>query len=482
MQAGRAVGGLVDAAALQIGQNGARRQPQAADSLAAPGVAGRHREADELDGCFLHIVGKGFHDVAAGVDHLQAARRKRQQRPLHRDGEQHDQKHDVEQIAVGRDRADDRHDGEHDGRRPAQARKTDEQPLAHAAAKRRQQRKHRRRAGHQRQKQRNGRRLAQHGRHLRGEGQQPQQEKQHHLHHAGDAVKKRDQRFFVADLAVAQQNAGDVHAQKAVAAQQRRRGVAEQRHPDDEQRIEPAGAKLEPPQQPQRGHAHAKAEQQAEAQLRRQHAQHRPRRDAGFHRRQQHGGEHVGERVVGAALDFQHRVGVFFQRQFARAQDGEHRRRVGRAQHRAAQKAFQQRHAQRQVAERAGQQCGEHGARAGQHDGLHRHRFGRAPVGAETAVKHDEQQRHRRELVGKAIVVERDASDAVGAEQHTQDQKRQQRRHAQAHRQAVERHTDKDDDGQKQQQRRQHGGPPDGFGAKRRGKGRDVSPAAAPEL
>ena len=50
--------------------------------------------------------------------------------------------------------------------------------------------------------------------------------------------------------------------------------------------------------------------------------------DAGLHRRQKHDAEHVREWVVGAALNFEQGVGVFLQRQIARAQDREHGRSV----------------------------------------------------------------------------------------------------------------------------------------------------------
>src|SRR5699024_2141516 len=124
------------------------------------------RKLNELYRRFIHIVGKGFEDISPFVNHAQPARGQRQQRPLQRDGKQNNQKDNMKQVMVGRNRADNRHNRENDRSRPPQPRKGNQQLLPPAAAERRQQQKDRRRPRRKGQEQHNADRRQHHSGHL----------------------------------------------------------------------------------------------------------------------------------------------------------------------------------------------------------------------------------------------------------------------------------------------------------------------------
>ena len=118
------------------------------------------------------------------------------------------------------------------------------------------------------------------------------------------------------------------------------------------------------------------------------------------------------------------------QAQLFGAQNGEHRSCVGGADDRAGEKASQRLKSQYKMAEEGGKQSSHRHPQGGQHHRLSRRRSGGFPAGAEAAVKHNEDQSHRADLLRRPEIVEGDTQQPVGAEQHPQGHKEQQRRHS----------------------------------------------------
>ena len=104
----------------------------------------------------------------------------------------------------------------------------------------------------------------------------------------------------------------------------------------------------------------------------------------------EHGGEHIGDGIVGARFDLEQRVGAAPQRQAVLAQNAKDAGRVGGRHDRSQQQAADPVETQHKVGEHAGDACGDDDAeRAQQHrrrgDGL-----GAVDIGVKAAVEHDE--------------------------------------------------------------------------------------------
>ena len=91
------------------------------------------------------------------------------------------------------------------------------EPSAAGCCRRGQQEKNHHRPGHKGEKERHRQGDGGAVRHLRGEGQQAQQKEKKHLHEACGPVKEVHQGLLVGQAAVAQENAGEVDAEVAVA-------------------------------------------------------------------------------------------------------------------------------------------------------------------------------------------------------------------------------------------------------------------------
>ena len=140
----------------------------------------------------------------------------------------------------------------------------------------------------------------------------------------------------------------------------------------------------------------------------------------------EHGGEHVGDGVVGARFDLEQRVGAALQRQAVLAQHAKDAGCVGGCYNRSQQQAVDPAEPQREVGEHAGDAGSDDDAeRAQQHrrrgDGL-----GTVDVGVKTAVEHDEQQRRAADGFGERVVAKVDVSRAVDAQQHAERDKDEQ--------------------------------------------------------
>ena len=140
----------------------------------------------------------------------------------------------------------------------------------------------------------------------------------------------------------------------------------------------------------------------------------------------EHGGEHIGDGIVGARFDLEQRVGAAPQRQAVLAQNAKDAGRVGGRHDRSQQQAADPVEAQREVGEHAGDAGSDDDAeRAQQHrrrsDGL-----GAVDIGVKAAVEHDEQQRRAADGFGKRVVAKIDVRRAVDAQQHAQRDKDEQ--------------------------------------------------------
>lgn len=137
-------------------------------------------------------------------------------------------------------------------------------------------------------------------------------------------------------------------------------------------------------------------------------------------------GEHVAHGVVGAGLDLQKGVRMVLQCQFLGAQDAEHRRGVGGGDHRADEKALQPRQGENEVGEYRYSACGPRYPQGGQHHSGGQHRPGYPDVGAEAAVKHDEDQADGAHRINRFIVVERYLENTILTKEHAQADENQQ--------------------------------------------------------
>ena len=85
-------------------------------------------------------------------------------------------------------------------------------------------------------------------------------------------------------------------------------------------------------------------------------------------------------------------------------------------------------------------------------DGLPRHRLGLAPVGAEAAVEHDEDEGKGADVLGQTVVVKGNLDHPVRAEEHAQQNEGQQGGHPQLAGELVAQHAGQDDKGGEKQQ------------------------------
>ena len=209
---------------------------------------------------------------------------------------------------------------------------------------------------------------------LGGRDEQAEQEEDHHLAHAGHHIKEVDEVALLRNARIAHQDAAQVDAQVAVAADEVGQGVGDDGDGKDQDGPAVIVRKGQAREQQHGQLAHDHAAQHAEHDLRQQHPGHRHRRAR--HHRHQDDSQHVGHRVVGARFHLEQRGRAVLERQMPGAQDVKDRGRVGRGDDRADEQALVQRQPQGQMGEQAGQAGRQHKAQRGQHDRLCKHRPG----------------------------------------------------------------------------------------------------------
>ena len=150
----------------------------------------------------------------------------------------------------------------------------------------------------------------QHRGQLHGSDQQAQQEEDEHLGHVGDHVEEVDQVALLGQLGAAHVNAAQVGAQIAVAPQHGGQGVGEDDHREDKDGLALLRGEHPPAQAPDGQLAQEQAAQGADGDL--LHQEQGDKHVLSPHDAHRHGGEHVGDGVVGARLDLQQGVGVVF--------------------------------------------------------------------------------------------------------------------------------------------------------------------------
>ena len=226
------------------------------------------------------------------------------------------------------------------------------------------------------------------------------------------------------DIARAEHDAGQVDGQKAVTAQIARQRVGDDRHGEQEDGLRALGRCMRALDQAARRPADGKAQAHAQDDLL---GQQRGNVDVAAGReRGEHGGEHVGDGVVGARFDLEQRVGAALQRKIVLAQHAKDARRIGGRHDRSQQQATDPVEAQCKMGEHAGDAGSDDDAeRAQQHrgrgDGL-----GAVDVGVKAAVEHDEQQRRAADGLGERVIAKVDVRRAVDAQQHAERDKDEQ--------------------------------------------------------
>ena len=257
-----------------------------------------------------------------------------------------------------------------------------------------------------------------------GRHEQAEQEEDRHLGHLGEGVKEVRQLDLAGDVACAQHNAGQVHGQKAVAAQVARQRVGDDCRGEQKDGLRALGCCACAFNQVARRPADGKAQAHAQDNLLGQQCGNVD--VAAGCECGEHGGEHVGDGVVGARFDLEQRVGAAPQRKAVLAQNAKDAGRVGGRHNRSQQQAADPVEAQYKVREHAGNAGSDDDAeRAQQHrrrgDGL-----GTVDVGVKTAVEHDEQQRRAADGFGERVVAKVDVSRPVDAQQHAERDKDEQ--------------------------------------------------------
>ena len=357
---------------------------------------------------------------------MQPARGRRERPALH---QKRDQDHDEGDVEIDRgigDADEERNRGEEDADRAAQPDPGDENLLPPREAERREAQEHRERTRHQHQHRRHRERLPQ----VIGQPMRPRQKAEQHEHHdlrqPGDRVEKHHHSVVRPGRPVADHHTGEVDGEKAGAVH--RLGETEDRQrPGDDERCMHAlrqGDPVERPHdQPAAGDTDDGAEHGFAAEL------HQDGSDARLAARDdldQHDGEEDRERIVGAGFDFECGADARPQAKTSGMDQEKHRRRVGRADHRADQKRFDPAHAQRVFRNRRGDRRGEHDANGRKRHRWRQHRADMLETGPQAAVEQNQRQRHRASEISGAHIVELDAAGTLFPRQNTEQQEDQQ--------------------------------------------------------
>ena len=195
---------------------------------------------DELHRCFFGVVVEGFHDVVGVIDHVQFSCSQGQERALEKDGEKDNEECDVEDYIVRR-RLGVGHNGKYDGRRAAKSREGGERHDSLRCAEGRHEPKDRKRASDEGHEEGDEESRPCHIRELRWRREKSQEEEDHHLHQIGGAVEEVNDIFLAFELAISQNDAGDVSGEIAVAVQHGRSGVGKNRDGRHENHVKAAG-------------------------------------------------------------------------------------------------------------------------------------------------------------------------------------------------------------------------------------------------
>ena len=323
--------------------------------------------------------------------------------------------------------------GEHDRHRTAQAGPRQERQVApphrlHDAAD-----DDRQRPGHEREHEAGDQRLDD-GVEVdaRRREEQPEHHEQPDLGQPRHPLGEGAGRHPVRELAVAEDQRGDVDRGEPGGVHRRRSAVRRERQAQDRERVEAGGRQRRPPHHPRAAHADRGADQPAGDQLEDDEA-------AGLEQSRLPDGtggddphEHDGRGVVEPGLGLERAGEAPGQRQ--RAQDGEHRGRVGGR----ADRAEQDRQLPRQAEEVVGAH-GDHGHRHRHADRRERQAEADAgahlpPVGGQATFGQDDRQRPEPERVRELGVVEGDAEGSALAEQDADEEVDEQRRQPRARR------------------------------------------------
>ena len=140
-----------------------------------------------------------------------------------------------------------------------------------------------------------------------------------------------------------------------------------------------------------------------------------------------HGSEHVGERVVGARLDLEQRVGATLERKPVLAQDGENACGVGGRDDGAQKERQRPIKAQGNMGKHRGEAGGDHYACGGEQDGGGGHRACTLDVGVKATVEHDEDKGCGTDALGCLEVVKVDMQRPAASQEHAEGDKDEQR-------------------------------------------------------
>ena len=236
--------------------------------------------------------------------------------------------------------------------------------------------------------------------------------------------------LFVGNLLVAQNDAGDIGTQIAVAADKYRQHIGQNRNGSHKNGIEAGRFKSEPPQEKDRADCQNGTNPHPVDELGENHVQHSAGGNFRGHHGKHNGSHQVCHRVVTAAFHFQQRSRSVFQIQLFGTEYGKDGGGICRAKHCPHEHALQPAGVQSKPAEHAhSRSCEEH-AQSGQQHRFSGNWFCRTPFGAESAVKDDKDQGDGTEGFRQGIVVETDMQRTVHAAEHTHSKKCQQHGHA----------------------------------------------------
>ncbi len=271
--------------------------------------------------------------------------------------------------------------------------------------------------------------------------EESQGEEHDNLEQPREAVEEGDDALFVLDLAVADDEPGDVHREVTVSFHQLRGGKDEEYESEEQDGVEGVVVHVQPVHHPHRQASQKEARDGTHAHLDDEHEEGLPPAEvAGWHLYDlyQQQGQHVGHGVVAPALEFEHGAEFFFQSLFFAAEDGEDRRGVGGGHDGSHEEGFGDadggvvgEETAYPVDEQPGEGGGQHHAEGGEEDALSQYGFDFGKLGVHTARKEDDAQGNHADELRAGGVVELDAR-AVAPAYHAHAEEEEQDGHSEA--------------------------------------------------
>lgn len=228
-----------------------------------------------------------------------------------------------------------------------------------------------------------------------------------------------DEGALVEEIAITEEDAGEVNGEEAVALEERGAAVSEQDDRDGKGGVEAVAFEFEAVEGPEGGTSGGVAGDSADGELEDEDGEEADGPGIGLGDGfDQSDGEEDGHGVVAAGFEFEEGLGTALHADGLGAEDGEDGGGIGGTDNGAKQETFQPGGLEDEVGERADQEGGEGNAEGGEAEALPEDGADGAPVGFESAGEEDEGEGDDADGLGEAGVVKPDASGPVGTGEH----------------------------------------------------------------